>query len=147
MDKGEKVYFMDEKEAKNHNHEETGKRKYENYTNEQVNVMKESLQLDMNTRNIKKSLKNQDLIADDKMPATSSFYHKINQLKKKLKRDQVKITLDELKDIVEKNSAIPKNADEAYIVETHIEEAGDTPKYSILISTPRLIENPVVLAS
>ena len=55
-----------------------GKRKYENYTNEQVNVMKKSLQLDMNTRNIKKSLKNQDLIADDKMPATSSFYHKIN---------------------------------------------------------------------
>jgi hypothetical protein len=140
VDKAEKIYFMDEKEAKNHNHEEIEKRKYENYTNEQVNVMKESLQLDMNTRNIKKSLKNQDLIADDKMPATSSFYHKINQLKKELKRDQVKITLDEFKEIVENNSAIPKNADEAYIVESHIEEASDTPKYSILISTPRLIE-------
>jgi hypothetical protein len=76
-------------------------------------MTKESLQLNMNTRNIKKSLKNQDLIAKDKMPATSTFYHKINQLKKELKRNQVKITLDEFKEIVENNSAIPKNADEA----------------------------------
>ena len=119
---------MDEKEAKNHNHEETGKRKYENYSLDQVKVMKESLQLDMNTRNIKKSLKNQDLIADDKMPAKSSFYHKIGQIKKELKRDQVKISLDEFKEIVKNNSAIPKNADEAYIVETHIEEGRYTPK-------------------
>ncbi len=34
---------MDEKEAKNHNHEETEERKYENYSLDQVKVMKESL--------------------------------------------------------------------------------------------------------
>ena len=144
VEKGEKVYLMDEKEAKNHNHEETEERKYENYSLDQVKVMKESLQLDMNTRNIKKSLKNKDLIADDKMPGKSSFYHKIGQLKKELKMNQVKITVDEFKEIVKNNSAIPKNADEAYIVETHIEEGGNIPKYSILISTPRLIEKNLV---
>ena len=88
--KDEKVFIMDEKDFKDHDHkEDESQRIYQHYTDDQVEAMKENIELDVEPRNIKKMLKNKGLVTDDSMPKPSSFYHKVNQLKKELDMDQV----------------------------------------------------------
>ena len=147
----EKTTVMEEKDPKDHDHEEKeeGDRVYGDYNPDQTKEMKECLKLDMSTRNIKKSLQNKGLFTDENMPGQNSFYHKINQLKKELKLDQVKITVDDFKGQIQQNSAVPENEDEAYIVKAYVEESdgvGDL-KFHILISTPRLIQKNLVQQS
>ena len=148
IEKGNKVYFYDEKEPKECNHVETSqkgmKRTYENYNEEETEAIKEAIELDMNTRNIKKAIKKKKLRTDQSMPKASSFYHKVNQLKKELEKDQVKITVDKFKELLEKNSAVPEDDDEAYIVKSYLKVSGETPKFSILVSTKKLIERNLV---
>ena len=92
---------MEEINPKDHDHTENREeRVYENYSNDQVDAMKESIDLDMETRNIKKSLKKKELLTDASMPKPSSFYHKVNQIKKQLYENQVKIIVDEFQKIL-----------------------------------------------
>ena len=102
--------------------------------------MKESIDLDMETRNIKKSLKKKELLTDALMPKLSSFYHKVNQIKKQLSKNQVKITVEEFQKIVKENSIIPENTDEAFVVKFFVEENGDDLKFCVLILTQGLME-------
>ena len=57
-----KTTVMEEKDAKDHDHEEKeeGDRVYGDYNPDQTKEMKECLQLDMSTRNIKKSFQNNE---------------------------------------------------------------------------------------
>ena len=84
IEKVNKVYFYDQKEPKECNHVETSqkemKRTYENYNEEETEAIKEAIELDMNTRNIKKAIKKKKLRTDQSMPKASSFYHKVNHL-------------------------------------------------------------------
>ena len=140
VENNQKVTLFDEKEAKDHDHKERLRRVYENYTDEQTNAMKEAIGLDMETRNIKKFLKKEQLVTDATMPKSSSFYHKVNQIKKELKMDQVKITIEEFKNLLDDNKAVSEDKDEVYIARAQFKEVGDSLKFSLLISTPRLIE-------
>ena len=132
---------MEEINPKDHDHKEIREeRVYENYTNDQVDAMKESIDLDLETRNIKKSLKKKELLTDASMLKPSSFYHKVNQIKKQLSKNQVKITVEEFQKILKENSNIPENADEAFVVKSFVEENGDGLKFCVLISTQDLME-------
>ena len=102
--------------------------------------MKESIDLDLETRNIKKILKKKELLTDASMPKPSSFYHKVNQIKKQLSKNQVKITVEEFQKILKENSNIPKNANEAFVVKSFVEENGDGLKFCVLILTQGLME-------
>ena len=139
--KNEKVLFMEEINPKDHDHTEIREeRVYENYTNDQVDAMKECIDLDLQPRNIKKSLKKKELLTDASMPKPSSFYHKVNQIKKQLSKNQVKITVSEFQKILKENSYFPENADEAFVVKSFVEENADGLKYCVLISTQGLME-------
>ena len=132
---------MEEINPKDHDHTEIREeRVYENYMNDQVDAMKECIDLDMQTRYIKKSLKKKELLTDASMPKPSSFYHKVNQIKKQLSKNQVKITVEEFQKILKENSYFPENADEAFVVKSFVEENGDGLKFCVLISTQGLME-------
>ena len=91
-----KVLYMEEMLEQFHDHRENKKERcYENYTREQLNVMKECVDLDLKPRLIKKSLKSKQLVTDGSMPSTGSFYHKLNYIRKKIGQDQVKISVPE----------------------------------------------------
>ena len=99
--KNEKVFYMEEIDPKVHDHTENREERiYENYTKDQVDTMKECIDLDMRTRYIKKSLKKKELLTDASMPKPSSFYHKVNKIKKQLYENQVKIIVDEFQKIL-----------------------------------------------
>ena len=88
--KDEKVFILADKNSEGHDHAEVeGERIYHHYSDDQVEAMKENIELDVATRNIRKSLKNKGLVTDASMPDSSSFYHKVNQIKKELQKDQV----------------------------------------------------------
>ena len=71
--KDEKVFILDDKNSKGHDHAEVeGERIYHHNSDDQVEAMKENIELDVATQNIRKSLKN-----------------KVNQIKKELQKDQV----------------------------------------------------------
>ena len=83
--KDENIFIMDSKNSKDYDHAEVkGKRIYHHYSDDQVEAMKENIDLDVATRNIRKGL-----VTDASMPDSSSFYHKVNQIKKELQKDQV----------------------------------------------------------
>ena len=91
-----KVTYMEEIDQPVHDHTENREERiYENYTKDQVDAMKECIDLDLQPRNIKKSLKKKELLTDASMPKPSSFYHKVHQIKKQLSKNQVKITVSE----------------------------------------------------
>ena len=95
---------MEEINPKDHDHTEIREeRVYENYTNDQVDAMKDCIDLDMKTRYIKKTLKKKELLTDASMPKPSSFYHKVNQIKKQLSKNQVRITVSEFQKILKEN--------------------------------------------
>ena len=113
---------MEEIKPKDHDHTENREeRVYENYLNDQVDAMKECIDLDLKPRYIKKSLKKKELLTDASMLKPSSFYHKVNQIKKQLSKNQVKITVEEFQKILKENSNIPENANEAFVVKSFVE--------------------------
>ena len=74
---------MDDKNFKGHDHAEVeGERIYHHNSDDQVEAMKEDIELDVPTRNIRKSLKNKGLVTDASMP-------EVNQIKKELLEAQV----------------------------------------------------------
>ena len=110
---------MEEIDQKVHDHTENREeRTYENYTNNQVDAIKECIELDLKPRYIKKSLKNKELLSDGSMPMSSSFYHKVHHIKKKISKDQVKISVSEFEKILKENSYFPENADDAFVVKS-----------------------------
>ena len=139
--KNEKVFFMEEIDPKVHDHTENREERiYENYMKDQVEAMKECIDLDMRTRYIKKSLKKKELLSDASIPKPSSFYHKVHLIKKQISKDQVKISVSEFHKILNENSYFPENAHEAFVVKSFVEENGDGLKYCVLISTQALMK-------
>ena len=104
-----KVTYMEEIDQPVHDHmENREERTYENYTNDQVDAIKECIELDLKPRYIKKSLKNKELLTDGSMPKLSSFYHKVHLIKKKISKDQVKISVSEFEKLLKDNSYFPR---------------------------------------
>ena len=117
-----KVFYMEEIDRKVHDHTENrDERIYENYMNDQVDAMKECIELDMKSRYIKKSLLKKELLTDASMPKLSSFYHKVNLIKRQISKDQVKISVSEFQKILKENSYFPENGDEAFVVKSFVE--------------------------
>ena len=140
-----KVLYMEEIDSKVHDHRENRQERiYENYTTDQVDAIKECIDLDLKPRFIKKSLKIKELVTDGSMTRSSSFYHKVNQIRKKICKDQVKISVSEFDKLLKDNSYFPNNADDAfvvkYFVDEHAREHADGLKYCVIISTQALMK-------
>ena len=108
---------MEEIYPKVHDHRENRQERcYENYTTDQVDAIKECINLDLKPRFIKKSLKCKELVTDASMPSKSSLYHKFNRVRKDDCKDQVKITATQFEKLLQDNSYFPDNEHDAFVV-------------------------------
>ena len=48
--------------------------------------------------------------------------------------------MDDFKTLINDNSKIPENPDEAFITKYFVDESGEVLKFCVLISTPKLLE-------
>ena len=138
----EKVTVFKVEEA-SHEHEpvENSTRKNFDFSVEAQSKMKELLQLNVNSRNIRKALIDKGIYTEETAPSTQGFYNKTSQLRKKMNLDRKNIGLGELEDLIENNSEEPEDPTDPYVIK-HVVEEDETGRlrFSILFSSKDLID-------
>ena len=117
-------------------------RKNFNFSQQTEGKIKELLELNVNSRNIRKHLIENGFFTEATAPSEQVFYSKTYNLRKKLNLDRKKIGLREFKDLIESHSAEPDDPAEPFIVRSKVDE-DETGKlrYSVMFSSRSLIQS------
>ena len=103
--------------------------------------MKELLELNVNSRNIRKHLIEKGFFSEETAPPDQVFYSKTSNLRKKLNLDRKKIGLREFEDIIEGYSEEPEDPKEPFIVTSVVEQDKNGKlRYSVMFSSAYLIK-------
>ena len=103
--------------------------------------MKELLELNVNSRNIRKHLISEGFFTEKTAPPDQAFYAKTSRIRKKLNLDRKKIGLREFEEMIEEYSAEPEDPKEPFVVTSLVEEDKDGKlRYSVMFSSAYLIK-------
>ena len=125
-----------------HDRVEDIQRKNFNFSVEVEAKMMEMLEMNVNSRNMRKHLIGKGYYTEADAPSDQAFYSKTNKLRKKLNLDRRTIGLREFEDLILEYSVEPENPDEPYIVKSTkpVEDKTGKLRYSVMFSTKNLIE-------
>ena len=116
-------------------------RKNFNFIPEVEAKMRELVELNVKSRNIRKHLIEKGFFTEETAPSDQIFYSKTSNLRKKLNLDRKQINLQEFEDLIKQNSVVPEDPTEPYIVKSKVEEDDNGKlRYSVMFSSKKLIE-------
>ena len=88
------------------------------FTAPQERKMAELLNIDVTPRNIRKQMLSEGLFKEDNMPTSKQFDNKLFTLRKALNQTQSKVTVQELKELIEENSKDPEDNATPFILKS-----------------------------
>jgi hypothetical protein len=119
---------------------EESKRKNFNFPQEAEAKMKELIELNVNSHNMRKHLIEKGIFTEETAPSDTVFYSKTNHLRKKMNLNRKNIGVRELEDLIESCSIEPEDPTDPYVIK-HVVEEDETGKlrYSVMFSSKKLM--------
>ena len=124
-----------------HDRTEDSDRKHFNFPPEVEAKIQELVELNVNSRQIRKSLLDKGLFTEETAPPDKVLYNKTWQIRQKLNKTRSNIGLRDLEDLIENTSKVPEDRNEPYVVKHSVGEDPDGRlRYSIMFASKHLIE-------
>jgi hypothetical protein len=116
-------------------------RKYFVFTNEVEAKISELVELNVESRLIRKHLVDKGFFTEDTAPSEKVLYNKTYQIRNKLNKTRKNIGLRDLEQLIEENKAEPEDDKEPYILKHSVSEDDDGRlRFSILFTSKYLIK-------
>ena len=121
-----------------HQHAQTGERKQLVWEQSTEDKMKDLIQLDITSRNLKKALESS--FTNENFPSKSSIYSKTKRLKAELHLSQVQTSVEFLQGFFVEQSRIPEDSKQLYIMDYMWEGEEDAFQFAAIFSTNYLVD-------